>query len=63
MLAQNGAVHVIVYPSPRLNTPAQRVSRPFKNKARTDGLELRHWVKTSSDPNAGTYKLSSYVHD
>lgn len=27
--------------------------RSFKNSARTDGLELGHWVKANTDPNSG----------
>lgn len=30
-----------------------RELRPFKNSARKDGLELKHWVKASDDVAAG----------
>lgn len=33
--------------------------RPFKNSARTDGLELGHWVKANTDPDA-EYPFSRY---
>ncbi|EAU84382.2 SWR1-complex protein 4 [Coprinopsis cinerea okayama7 len=33
--------------------------RPFKNAARKDGLELRHWVKASEDPEA-EYPFAKY---
>lgn len=33
--------------------------RPFKNAARKDGLELRHWVKASTDP-AAEYPFAKY---
>ncbi|KAJ3576182.1 hypothetical protein NP233_g606 [Leucocoprinus birnbaumii] len=33
--------------------------RSFKNKARSDGLELRHWVKANSDANAD-YAFAKY---
>ena len=36
--------------------------RSFKNSARTDGLELGHWVKANTDPNAGMSSLISYSH-
>ena len=29
--------------------------RPFKNSARSDGLQLSHWVKASTDPEAGMW--------
>ena len=32
---------------------ASREWRPFKNGARSDDLRLSHWVKTSTDPEAG----------
>ena len=37
----------------------RRVWRSFKNSARTDGLELGHWVKASTDPDAGPFLLIS----
>jgi hypothetical protein len=36
-----------------------RELRTFKNPARQDGLELRHWEKASEDPNAGMFSLST----
>lgn len=33
----------------------RREWRSFKNSARTDGLELSHWVKANTDPDAGTF--------
>lgn len=36
-----------------------RVWRSFKNSARTDGLELGHWVKANTDPDAGLFLLLS----
>lgn len=30
-----------------------REHRGFKNSARSDSLELKHWVKASTDPNEG----------
>ncbi|KAL9712892.1 swr complex subunit [Leucoagaricus gongylophorus] len=33
--------------------------RSFRNKGRTDGLELEHWVKANSDPNAD-YSFAQY---
>jgi hypothetical protein len=37
-----------------------RVWKSFKNSARTDGLELGHWVKANTDPDAGL--SSSLAH-
>lgn len=36
-----------------------RELRSFKNPARKDGLELKHWVKASEDPNAGKWRMYS----
>ncbi|KAF8204707.1 hypothetical protein BJ912DRAFT_939101 [Pholiota molesta] len=36
-----------------------RELRTFKNPARQDGLELRHWEKASEDPNA-EYRFAKY---
>ena len=36
----------------------RRAWRSFKNSARTDGLELGHWVKANTDPDAGPFLLS-----
>jgi len=33
--------------------------RPFKNSARADGLELGHWVKANTDPDA-EYPFARY---
>ncbi len=38
---------------------SRRVWRSFKNSARADGLELGHWVKTNTDPDAGPFLLLS----
>ena len=39
-----------------------RVWRSFKNSARTDGLELGHWVKANTDPDAGLFLLLFLSH-
>jgi DNA methyltransferase 1-associated protein 1 len=39
----------------------QREFRTFKNGARSDGFELRHWVKASTEPSAGTYYLGAFL--
>jgi DNA methyltransferase 1-associated protein 1 len=39
-----------------------RVWRSFKNSARTDGLELGHWVKANTDPDAGLFLLLSILY-
>jgi hypothetical protein len=39
-----------------------RVWRSFKNSARTDGLELGHWVKANTDPDAGPSLLLFFCY-
>ena len=38
----------------------RRVWRSFKNSARTDALELGHWVKANTDPDAGPSLFLSF---
>ncbi len=49
--------------SPKNPVPEKwcREWRPFKNSARADGLELGHWVKANTDPDAGPFIFSPPV--
>ncbi|XP_006460333.1 hypothetical protein AGABI2DRAFT_220292 [Agaricus bisporus var. bisporus H97] len=46
-------------PNLGVDARAKWVLRPFNNNARTDGLELHHWVKANSDPNT-EYPFAKY---
>ena len=67
---RNLTLGVVGVPSGTYNSPLieycpvtrLREWRSFKNSGRTDGLELGHWVKAHTDPNAGTSLSFSYSH-
>ncbi|KAJ7584298.1 hypothetical protein C8J56DRAFT_789741, partial [Mycena floridula] len=58
----HSALKAKIKAKPNLRSGAGKVKwecRPFKNSPRTDSLQLSHWVKASSDPNA----VYTYPHD
>ena len=65
---RNLTLEVVGVPSGMRNSPLVecclvtriREWRSFKNSGRTDELELGHWVKAHTDPNAGTSLSFSY---